>query len=132
MEKLRAQRLTPTGLAFIGDAVHTLYVREYIASVSDGVAGTLHTAATRLVNAKRQAEVFDRLTELGFFNEAEADIARRAKNAHLHSRAKTASPDDYHKATALEAVIGFVHIFGDTAREAELLRRCVEIADKPE
>ncbi len=127
VENTTVQRLTPVGLAFIGDAVHTLYVREYVTAASDGVVGTLHTAASRLVNAKCQAAVLDELIKANALTAGEADIARRAKNAHLHSRAKTASPDDYHKATALEAVIGYVHMSGDTERERELLRQCVDI-----
>lgn len=126
MEKLRAERLTPVCLAFIGDAVHTLFVREHVVSQSDGVVGTLHTAAAKLVNAKSQAAVFDSLVERGAFTAEEADVARRAKNAHLHSRAKTASSEDYHKATALEAVIGYVHVVGDGVREQQLLELCVQ------
>ena len=130
VEKSRAQRLTPAGLAFIGDAVHTLYVREYVTAGSDGVVGTLHSASSRLVNAKSQAAVLDELMANGFFTDEEADIVRRAKNAHLHSRAKAASPDDYHRATALEAVIGYIHVSGDIKREKELLAKCVEIGAK--
>ena len=127
VEKTRAQRLTPVSLAFIGDAVHTLYVREYLATQSDGVVGTLHAAASRLVNAKCQAKIYDELIASGALSDEEADVARRAKNAHLHSRAKAASPDDYHRATALEAVIGYLHVSGDVERERELLELCVEI-----
>lgn len=127
VEKTRAQRLTPVSLAFIGDAVHTLFVREYVVEHSDGVVGTLHNAASRLINAKCQAAVLDELIKAGELSDEEADVARRAKNAHLHSRAKAASPDDYHKATALEAVIGYLHVSGEAKREQELLKRCVQI-----
>lgn len=130
VENTQAQRLTPVALAFIGDAVHTLYVREHVTAERDVVVGTLHTAASKLVNAKCQARVLDELIASGALNDDELDIARRAKNAHLHSRAKAASVDDYHKATALEAVIGYVHVTEDSAREKELLRLCVEIGSR--
>lgn len=130
VDKLHTERMTPVCLAFIGDAVHTLYVRERVAARSDGSVGTLHSAAARLVNAKSQAQVFDALVASGELNESEREIARRAKNAHLHSRAKAASSEDYHKATALEAVIGFVHVSGDVERERALLEFCVAPADK--
>ncbi len=130
MEKLGADRLTPVGLAFVGDAVHTLYVRERVVTELDGVVGTLHTAASRRVNAKAQAAVFDELIRRGFFTEAEADVARRAKNAHLHSRTKAATPTDYHKATALEAVIGYVHLSGEFDREKQLLDLCFDIGNR--
>ena len=130
MEKLGADRLTPVGLAFVGDAVHTLYVRERVVTELDGVVGTLHTAASRRVNAKAQAAVFDERIRRGFFTEAEADVARRAKNAHLHSRTKAATPTDYHKATALEAVIGYVHLSGEFDREKQLLDLCFDIGNR--
>lgn len=129
VDKSRAERLTPVGLAFIGDAVHTLFIRERIVAAHDGTGGTFHTAASKLVNAKAQAAVFDALSAGGVFTESELDIARRARNAHLHSRAKAASPTDYHKATALEAVIGYVHVSGDEERERQLLELCARIAE---
>lgn len=124
----RAERLTPVGLAFIGDAVYTLRVREYIALNSDGVVGTLHTAATKIVNATAQAAVFDALSNGGMFTADEADVARRAKNAHLHSRAKTASVTDYHKATALEAVVGYLYLSGDAQRLDAIINKCIELS----
>ncbi len=126
----RVDRLTPSGLAFIGDAVHTLYIRERAIAHSDVVVGTLHTTVTKMVNASAQAKVFDELVSRGAFTADEADVARRAKNAHLHSKAKTASSTDYHKATALEAVIGYVHLSGDKDREHALLELCAEIGDR--
>lgn len=111
-------------MAFIGDAVHTLYIRERIVEDSDGVMGTLHTAASRFASAVAQAVVYERLVSSGMLTDEEADVGRRARNAHLHSRAKTASSTEYHKATALEAVIGYVHVGGDKSREKFLLDTC--------
>lgn len=128
MEELRAKSYTPVGLAFIGDAVYTLYVREQILARSDSPVGTLHTEASRLVNARAQAAVFDALIGAGVLTDDEADVARRAKNAHLHSRTKAASVTDYHKATALEAVLGYVHLSGDVEREKRLLELCVTLS----
>ena len=128
MENTRTERLTPVELAFIGDAVYTLYVRERLVSSSDAVVGTLHTATTGYVNAGRQAAVYDALCNGGLLTDVELDIGRRAKNAHLHSRAKAASIGDYHKATALEAIIGYVHLSGDADREKQLLELCVSFS----
>ena len=124
VETSHAERLTPVQLAFIGDAVHTLYVRERIVSEQSAGTGTLHTAASRLLSAVSQAAVYDMLVAAEYLTEAEADVGRRAKNAHLHSRAKTASPTEYHKATALEAIIGYVHTLERAERETELLDKC--------
>ena len=126
--EVRAERLTPVSLAFIGDAVYTLRVREYIVTRHDGVVGTLHTAASKIVNAKAQAAVFDALIESGELTESESDVARRAKNAHLHSRSKSASVTDYHKATALEAVVGYLYLTGDAARLDAVIQKCITLA----
>ncbi|MBD5132546.1 MAG: Mini-ribonuclease 3 [Clostridiales bacterium] len=130
METSRIDRLTPVALAFIGDAVYTLYVRERVCAEHDGVTGTLHTMVSAVVNANMQAAVFGALCESGELTEEESDIARRAKNAHLHSRAKAADSTAYHKATALEAILGFVHLSGDGEREKSLLDKCYALAQR--
>lgn len=118
-------RLSPTALAFIGDAVHTLYIRK---AVIDRAAGaTLHVVASEHCNASAQAAVLDELIKRNVLTEDELDMARRARNAHLHSRTK-ASSAEYHKATALEAVIGMLELSGDEARKLELLALCAEIS----
>ena len=121
------EMLTPTALAFIGDAAHTLYIRRRI--VESGYAsGTMHIAATKFVNATAQAAAFDEFMARDAFTEQELDIARRAKNAHLHSRAKSATPSDYHKATALEAVIGYLELSGENGRKNVLLELYAEVS----
>ncbi len=124
VDKSHAQRLTPTALAFLGDAAYALYVRMRLVENSDDVCGTLHVKATKYVNAKAQAAAFDALDADGVFTDEERDIARRAKNAHLHAHTKAATVADYHKATALEAVIGYSEAIGDVARRDELLSMC--------
>ena len=121
--------MPPSSLAFIGDAVYTLYMRRRIVESSDATVGTLHISCSALVNASTQALVFDALVSRGALTEEEQEIGRRAKNAHLHSRAKSASSSDYHKATALEAVIGYAELIGGE-RVAELLMLCAEISDE--
>lgn len=127
VDKTALQMITPVAAAFVGDAVHTLYIRQRI--VDGGLStGTLHITASKFVNAGAQAKVFDELMARGEFTDDEADIARRAKNAHLHSRAKTASSEDYHKATALEAVIGYLELAGDCARRDHILSLCAALS----
>ena len=121
--------LTPTALAFVGDAVHTLYIRRKTVERGYGQF-TLHQQTSKYVNAKAQAAVFDAMIEQNVFTEPELELSRRAKNAHLHSRAKTASPADYHKATAFESVIGYHELTGNAARRDELLSLAMQILDE--
>ena len=131
VDKSHAERLTPTALAFIGDAAYALYVRTRLVESTDDVCGTLHVKANAFVNARAQASAFDALDAADVFTEEEKEIARRAKNAHLHMHTKAASVADYHRATAIEAVVGWLEVIGDDARRDEILRLCYSaIADK--
>ncbi|MCH5161977.1 MAG: ribonuclease III [Clostridiales bacterium] len=121
MDKSHAQRLTPTALAFLGDAAYALYVRKRLVESVDDVCGTLHAKATRFVNAAAQALAYDALEAAGVLTDEEKDVARRAKNAHLHTHSKAASIADYHRATALEAVIGWLEVTDNPARRDEIL-----------
>ena len=127
VDKTHADRLTPTALAFLGDAAYALYIRRRLVENTDDVCGTLHVKATRFVNARAQAIAFDALDARGEFTEEERDVARRAKNAHLHAHTKAASVADYHRATALEAVIGWLDAVGNAARRDHILEQCYAV-----
>lgn len=106
-------------LAYVGDAVWSLYVRRQLAATTDLKAGELHKIASGEVNAGAQARlaeaVADKLTE------AEHDVYIRGRNANAHHKAKNQSGADYRKATGMEAVVGYLYLVGDTARIVELL-----------
>ena len=109
-------------LAFLGDAEFTRYVRYRLVSESAGKAGALTGAANRLVSAVFQSYYFTELS--GELSEAEADVARRARNAHVPAHAKNAGMADYKRATALEAVFGWLSLSGDRERLEFLMDRC--------
>jgi len=114
-----AKFLNPLSLAFVGDAVFTLYARESVAVATDTLSGALHRKATGKVRAASQAALADLLLPL--FTEEEAGVYRRAKNSKHRSVAKNASSEDYNKATGLEAVLGFLYLTGQEMRIKELL-----------
>ena len=106
-------------LAFMGDAVHTLYVRQRLCAASDGKAGLLHKTAKKYVSAPGQAAAYDLI--LPQLSEAEADICRRARNHHNKTAAKNTDLATYKKATAFEALIGYHYLSGNETRLNELL-----------
>ena len=112
-------------LAFTGDAVHTLYVRQRLCTASDGKAGLLHKEAKKYVSATGQAAAFDNIAPS--LSEAEADICRRARNHHNKTAAKNADLATYKKATAFEALIGWHYLSGNEARLNELLQTSVAV-----
>ena len=112
-------------LAFLGDTIYDLYARGKV--LGQGKVKKLHSAAAGLVNAGAQSKALDRVE--GMLTEPEQDVVRRARNAKQNPP-KHADPRDYHRATALEALIGYLYIMGQTARIDELMH--IALADNTE
>ena len=115
----KVRNMNPVVLAFVGDAVYTLYVREKVVSSGDYKTGALNKMAAQTVCASAQARLAEQIST--FFTEAENDVFRRARNAKKTSRAKNASVADYNASTGFEAVIGYLYLTGNYARLDELL-----------
>lgn len=113
-----ARSLSPVALAFIGDAVFELLVRRELLAGGTMPAGKLHARATQRVKATAQARAYDALAPL--LTDAELDILRRGRNANTTRVPRSCSAEDYRKATALEALFGYLYLEGETARVLEL------------
>ncbi len=127
MEVKDAVQLNPLSLAFLGDAVFTLFVREKLLLNHDGKSGYLHKIASSFVCASAQAEMLDAITDE--LTAEEREIARRSRNCHNTSKAKNAALGVYKKATALEGVLGFLKITGQTDRLNYLMEKCVSVKE---
>lgn len=114
-----ARNLNPVVLAYIGDAVYTLYVRAKLVDTTDYKAHVLHQKCSSIVCATSQAVVVDSIIDR--LTEEEADVYRRARNSHVHTSAKNATLGDYMKATGLEAVVGYLYLTGREDRLRELI-----------
>jgi len=101
-------------LAYLGDSVYELKVREKLVNEHRLSAGELHKLAQAYVSASAQSYACDKLIEI--MNEAESSIFNRAKNSSPANIPKHSSRADYHRATALEAVFGYNHLSGDFDR----------------
>jgi len=124
MEEARARMLNPLQLAYIGDAVWELLVRSRIIYKGRS-ARHVHKDAVACVNAHAQSEAFRRIEPL--LTQAEADIARRGRNAHAHHAApKNQDAADYRAATALEALIGYLYLTGQEERLLSLFKQSQE------
>ena len=104
-------------LAWLGDALYDLYVREHLVAAG-GKVRALHREAVSLVCAHAQAEALSRISDA--LTAQEADVVRRARNAH-QTPPKNADPGEYHHATALVALIGGLSVPGQRGRMNELL-----------
>lgn len=114
--------------AFVGDAVFTLYVREYLASISTKKAGLLHTETSKYVKAGFQAELLEEITVL--LTEKEKQIATSARNIKTHNIAKHSTASDYKKATSFESVLGYLYMTKQTQRLNLILYNCKEYINK--
>lgn len=114
-----ASDMSPLVLAFVGDGVQQLFVRARLAASGRGKAGEMHRHASEEINAIAQARAADRLLPL--LTEEEAAVYRRARNARYTTTAKHAGTAEYKKASAFEAVAGWLYLTGRRDRLAEIL-----------
>lgn len=116
---------SPLTLAFIGDGVFDLIVRAYVVGRGNRPAHILHSEKSRIVKAASQARMAELLHDS--LTSKEQEIYRQGKNAKPANTAKNATLTDYHKATGLEALCGYLFMTGQTARLIELIRRGMEL-----
>ena len=119
LDKAAVKRINPVTLAFVGDAVYSLYVRARLVQVSDGKPSQLQRATAKVVSAKGQSQILEAL--LPCLTEEEGDVFRRGRNAKKPTKSKSASAGEYNRSTGLEAVLGYLYLTGDKARLEELL-----------
>ncbi len=121
MDINKAKNLSAIVLAFVGDAVYSLFVREKLTFEFDYKSGELNKLATAKVNAVAQAEFLKQIFPL--LTDDEMTIFKRARNAKKPTRAKHASVSDYNVATGFEAVIGYLYLTGQNDRLNFLLNK---------
>lgn len=124
MAESECKLVNPQVLAFVGDAVYTMYIRHKVALSSSGKSGQLHKLTSAYVRASEQSHVIDKIMPM--LSEAERDIFRRARNYKTHSVAKNASVIEYRRATGFEAVVGYLYLTGQIEKLNSVLALCVE------
>ena len=106
-------------LAFLGDSVHSAYIREMLVRRGISHAGDLNRLSLHYVTAEEQARAFSKIE--GLLTEYERDVYRRAANAKHLSRPRHASVTEYRIAAGFEAVLGMHRFIGNEERIKELL-----------
>lgn len=119
-----------TTLAYIGDAVMSLYVRHWLIEQGWQKPKVLQKKSEAWVSAKAQANFLVKLQEEQFFDETETAMILRGRNAKTESKAKNADMMTYRLATGLEAVIGFLELTKKQERLDQLLMRIKEIGEQ--
>ena len=109
--------LSPSVLCFVGDAVYGLLVRSYLAEINRP-SGVLHSESVKWVSAPAQAKVFSLLEPR--LTENEMTVFKRGRNFHTNSTPKNATKQEYHIATGLETLFGFLYLSKQNDRINEL------------
>ena len=110
-------------LAFLGDAIFSHAVRAALVGRGVSNAGDLTKLSLAYVTAEAQSEGFQLIEPT--LNENERALSKRAENSKHLNRPRHASPADYRRATALEALLGMLEVRGQTDRLQELLARLI-------
>lgn len=113
-----AAAFSPNILAFYGDSVYEVMVRRLVIMRHQTNAGRLHELAVERVRASFQSDAVGIIEPM--LTEHEADILRRGRNAGGISVPKSAKPSEYRRATALEALFGYLSLIGAEDRLDEL------------
>lgn len=111
-------------LAYIGDAVFELYVRNYLVEKDNIPVSKLHKEATGYVKATAQSSYIDKIYDL--LNEEEQNVYKRGRNAHPKTAAKNADILSYRRATGFEALVGWLYINGNITRLDEIISEIFE------
>lgn len=116
--------ISSLGLAHLGDAVYELMVRSWLCLHGKATNKGLHKAAITYVSAPAQAQRCQKF--LPILTEEEQDVFRRGRNSHTAAVPKGASVGEYHTATAMEALFGWLYLNGKTDRLNELFALMME------
>lgn len=111
-------------LAFLGDSLHTLYVRENIVKTSSLKMDDINKIASKFCRATTQAKVLDRISDI--LSEEEKELVRKTRNIKNKHKAKNTDIMTYKKATCFEALIGFHYLENNKERLTFLLEESMK------
>lgn len=110
--------LSPLNLAFIGDCVYEMLVRESLVLNANRPVNDLHRESVKYVSAKAQTLAYDRIKDM--LTEQEIAVYKRGRNAKVGHNPKSASQGEYHIATGVEALFGYLYLTEQIERIKEL------------
>lgn len=131
MKESDVKQLNASALAYIGDAVLELYIREHLLTQGEVRPQSLHHRSTLYVSAKAQASVLHELTKRQFFTEEEQAVLRRGRNAKLGTIPRNTDVHTYRYSTAFEALIGYHYLLKHDERTNAIMAKLIEVVENP-
>lgn len=127
---IKVDTLSPLTLAFTGDAVFSLFVREMLVVDANRPVGKLHKLSVNWVKAEAQSKGMRAI--LSLLTEKETEVFKRGRNAHTSHTPKNQSGCDYHYATGFEALVGYLYLKDETVRLNFLLNEVIKAIEVDE
>ena len=116
--------ISALAFAHVGDAVFELMVRTWLCSLGVSTAKQIHGRTVAYVSARAQAAAVERI--MPCLSEDETAVYKRGRNAHVNSVPRGASYEEYHTATGLETLFGYLFLNGQIDRLDEIFELIVE------
>lgn len=104
-------------LAYLGDSVFELYIREYIISIRDYKVNDLQKIVTGIVSAKGQSKILNSLMDNNILTEEELNVVMNGRNHKTNSKPKNTDIITYKYATGFESLIGYLYLNNKTRLE---------------
>ncbi|MCL2398905.1 MAG: ribonuclease III [Defluviitaleaceae bacterium] len=123
--KVGKHRYSAQCLAYMGDAVFELHVRQRLLSNGNRPVNILNKQARQYVSATAQAKMYHHISP--FLTPDEQAVMRRGRNLHSESKSKNANTSDYRHATGLETLFGYLFVIDQPDRLATIFELCMEI-----
>ena len=124
LKEADVNRISMLGLAHIGDGVYELLTRTMLCLQGHQSVGELHKLTVSYVKAPAQALAMEKI--LPHLTEEELALYKRGRNAHVHGVPQGASVGEYHSATGLEALFGWLYLLDRKERINELFSHIME------
>ncbi|CDQ41441.1 MULTISPECIES: Mini-ribonuclease 3 [Virgibacillus] len=126
------KQMKSLALAYMGDAVYEVYIREHLLQHGQVKPQQLHKEAIKYVSGKAQANVVMQWLEIGYLSEEEQRVVARGRNAKSGSVPKNLSVQAYRYSTAFEALIGYHYLSKHQARLDELIEDAIKVTERSE
>lgn len=117
-------------LAYLGDSVYEVYVREHLIKMGISLVENLQREAIKYVSAKSQSKIVRWLTDNNYLNNGELDIIKRGRNYKRGSHPKNTDIITYKNSTGFEALIGYLYLDNKIDRLDEIIRYILEEYDE--
>ena len=119
-KEVNLKQLSPLNLAFIGDCIYEILVRETLVTNANRPVNDLHRQSVKFVSAKAQTQAYERIKDI--LTDDETAIYKRGRNAKVGHSPKSASEGEYHCATGVEALFGYLYLTDNMQRIKELFK----------